>query len=167
MLRTPNPSGIRKCLGIVTLLVISLLLVSCLNLIMEKPDFTIRDIKFSKCSLTDMDLLLVIEVNNPNRFDFTIKSLQYSVYLNDREIGKGGLDEELCVLALSTTKIQMPVHAGFRDLGAGVKAFFTGEEIPYKIEGSACIKSFFGNSKLPFSKEGRVNLQNLMRGKWS
>jgi LEA14-like dessication related protein len=165
MIKKQNPSVMKKCFGIVALFIISLFLVSCLNLFMEKPDFTIRDIKLSKCSLTDMDLIVVIEVNNPNRFNFTIKSLQYSVYLNDGEIGKGGLDKELLIPALSATKIQMPVHAGFRDLGAGIKAIFTGDEIPYKIEGSASILSVFGSSKLPFSKEGRVNLQNLVKGK--
>jgi LEA14-like dessication related protein len=165
MIKKQNHSVMRKCLGIVALLIISLFLVSCLNLIMEKPDFTIRDIKLSKCTLTEMDLILVIEVNNPNRFNFTIKSLQYSIYLNDREIGKGGLDRELLIPALSATTIQMPIHAGFRELGVGIKAIFTGDEIPYKIEGSASIKSVFGNSKLPFSKEGRVNLQDLVKGK--
>jgi LEA14-like dessication related protein len=119
MIKKPNPSVMKKYLGIFTLLIISQFLVSCLNLIMEKPTFTIRDVKFSKYSLTEMDLLLGIEVYNPNRFDFTIKSLQYSVYLNNRKVGKGGLEEELLVSSLSTTKIEMPIHARFMDLGEG------------------------------------------------
>lgn len=167
MIKKPNPSVMRKCIGIFTLLIISQFLVSCLNLIMEKPTFTIRDVKISKYSLTDMDIMLGIDVYNPNRFDFTIKSLEYSVCLKDREVGKGRLEEELVVSSLSTTKIQMPIHARLMNLGAGFKAIFTGEDIPYKIEGNACIKTVFGNSKLPLSKEGLVNLQSLVKGKWN
>jgi LEA14-like dessication related protein len=153
----------KKCLGIFSLLIISVFLISCLNLILEKPSFVIREINLGPISLTETNLLLGVEVCNPNHFNLTINHLEYTVYLKGKKIGKGGLGNEYLVSASSTTQIQMPIHVKFKNLGGGFSAIITGEDVPYKIEGNAGIKTAFGSSDYPFSKEGHINLKNLIR----
>jgi hypothetical protein len=65
----------RATLGIFFLLALSICLVSCLNWIMEKPSFVLREIILSPSSLTEANLLIGLDVQNPNRFDLTL-SLQ-------------------------------------------------------------------------------------------
>ena len=147
--------------GILLLLCIPLLLVSCLSWIMEKPTFTLQEITLSPRSLTEMSLLLVIEVDNPNHFDFTLKSLEYNVYLTDENIGKGCLEKEYLISSSSKTRIQVPIDIKFKNLGGSLKAVLMSHNLPYRIEGNARIKMVFENVHFPFSNEGRINLNGF------
>lgn len=127
---------------------------------MEKPFFVLRGVILSPRSATEMNLLLGLEVQNPNRFDLTLKSFEYTLYLKNEEIGNGHLEKELLIHSLSTTQVQIPVAAKLKDLGGILKAIFTGDELPYKIEGKADVGMAFGTLNFPFSKEGHINLKN-------
>ena len=160
---TQNPSSYTpnvKKKFLINLFALSVLLVSCLSWILEKPSFVLREIILRPRSFTEMNLLLGLEVQNPNRFDLTLKSFEYTVYLNNEEIGNGRLEKELLIPSSSITRVQVPVVAKFKDLGGSLKTIITGDELPYKIEGKTDIKTAFGGLNFPFSKEGRINLKN-------
>jgi LEA14-like dessication related protein len=127
---------------------------------MEKPSFVLREIVLEPRSFREMHLLLGIEVHNPNRFDLTLNSFEYTVYLNNEEIGNGHLEKELLISSSSVTQVQAPVVAKFKGLGKSLKAIITGDDLPYKIEGKAGITTAFGSLNFPFSKEGRIDLKN-------
>jgi len=146
-------------LKIFCLLVFSLSLLSCLSWVLEKPTFVLREINLSPRSFTEMNLLLGLEVQNPNRLDFTLSSFAYILYLNNKEIGTGRLEKELLIPSLSTSRVQAPVVAKFKDLGEILKTIVTTDDVPYKIEGKADVKTVLGNFNFPFSKEGRINLK--------
>ena len=149
----------QKTFKIFCLLVFSLSLLSCLSWVLEKPTFVLREISLSPRSFTEMNLLLGLEVQNPNRLDFTLSSVEYILYLNNKEIGTGRLEKELLIPSLSTSRVQAPIVAKFKDLGEILKTIVTTDDIPYKIEGKANVKTVFGNLNFPFSKEGRINLK--------
>jgi len=128
---------------------------------MEKPSFVLRAITLRPSSLTEVNLLLGLDVQNPNRFDLTLKSLEYVVFLNNEEIGKGRLEKEVLVPSSSTTQVQAVVVAKFKDLGGSLKMIISGHDLPYKIEGKASVKTAFGSREFPFSKDGRVDVENL------
>ncbi len=143
--------------GLLILLVLSILVTSCLNWFLDKPFIIVREIILSPRSLLEMNLLLGIEVQNPNRFDLTLTSFEYTVHLNNEEIGTGHLEKEILVPASSTTRVQAPVAAKFKNLGGSLKTILTGEDLPYKIEGKAVVKTAFGSLSFSFSKDGRIN----------
>jgi LEA14-like dessication related protein len=162
-LDTQNPSSYTfavKKLCLVSLCTLSLLFVSCLSWIMEKPSFVLREIILEPRSFREMHLLLGIEVHNPNRFDLTLNSFEYTVYLNNEEIGNGRLEKELLISSSSVTQVQAPVVAKFKGLGKSLKAIITGDDLPYKIKGKVGIKTAFGSLNFPLSKEGRIDLKN-------
>ena len=145
--------------GILFLFILPLVLVSCLGWILEKPSFVLREITLSPRSLIEMNLLLGLDVQNPNRFDLTLTSFEYAVYLNNEEIGKGRLEKEILIPSSSITQVQAPVAASFKNLGGSLRSIIagmTGKDVSYKIEGKAEVKTFFGSFNFPFSKEGRI-----------
>ncbi|MFH0801470.1 MAG: LEA type 2 family protein [bacterium] len=144
---------------ILFLLGLSISLVSCLNWIMEKPSIVLHEIVLNPSSLTEMTLILGLDVQNPNRFDLTLKSFEYVFFLNNEEIGSGRLEKEIPVPSSSTTRMKVSVDAKFKDLGVILKTIITGHDLPYKIEGKAYIKTVFGGRFFPFSKDGRINLK--------
>ena len=135
------------------------LLVSCLDWILEKPTFIIREIILSPRNFTEMDLRIGLEAQNPNRFDLTLRSFEYTVYLNREEVGGGRMEKEVRIPSLSVTRLEIPLVAKFRNFSGSLKAIITGEDLPYRIEGKADVKTVFGSLHFPFSKEGRINLK--------
>ncbi len=143
--------------GMWFLFALSFLIVSCLGWILEKPSFVLREIILTPRSFKDMSLLLGLEIQNPNRFDLTLKSFECNVYLDKEEIGNGRLEKEVLIPSSTTTRAQVPVAVKIKDLSGILKAVITGDKLPYRIEGKADIKTVFGSLYFPFSKEGRLN----------
>jgi LEA14-like dessication related protein len=129
---------------------------------MEKPSFVLRDITIRPRSFTEINLLLGLDVQNPNRFDLTLKSFEYTIYLNNKKIGKGCLEKELLIPSSSIIRVQMPVVTKLKDWGRNLKTIITGDELLYKIEGKTDIKIALVYLKFPFSKEGHINLKDLI-----
>lgn len=144
--------------GILFLCAISLLLASCLGWILEKPSFVLRGIVISPRSLTEMKLLVGLDVLNPNRLDLTLKSFECTIYIDNEEIGKGRVEKEILVPSSSTTRVEVPVDVKFRDLGRSLKLVFAGGNLPYRIEGTADVGTAFGSLRFPFSEEGQTPL---------
>lgn len=154
-----NPTNVRAHYGILFLIAFSLLLVSCLGWILEKPSFVLREITLTPRSLTEMTLLLGLDVQNPNRFDLTLKSFEYTLYLDNEEIGNGRLEKELLIPSSSITRVQAPVAASFKNLAGSLKSIISGiagKDMAYKIEGKVNVQALYGSFTFPFSKEGRI-----------
>ncbi len=155
-----NHGKIRSFYKIFFIFVISALLSSCLSWIIEVPSFTIRGVTLRPLSFTGMNLLLDIDVRNPNRFDLQFKSFEYTVYLKNEAVGNGSLENELLIPSSSTTRIKVPLSARFKDLSNSLKTILTEGDLPYKIEGKATVKTVFGSRQFTFSNEGHINLKN-------
>lgn len=136
------------------------LLVSCLSWIMEMPSFTVRGVTLRMISFPQVNLLLDIDVKNPNHFDLVLQSFEYTIYLKDEEIGSGHLENMLPIPASSLTRVQAPVAVGFKNLGGSLKDVLTEANLPYKIEGKIVVKTALGSRQFPFSSAGRINLTN-------
>jgi LEA14-like dessication related protein len=144
---------------LLSLVVLTLSLVSCVGWIFEKPVIVLREVSLSPLSFTEMKLLLGLDVQNTNRFDMTLKTFEYTAYLNNEKIGTGRMEQEVRIPSASTTRVQAPIAASFKNLSGSLKtlvAGLTGKEIPYKIEGKARIQTIFGGIDFPFSKEGFI-----------
>jgi len=136
-----------------------LLLPACLSWFMEKPTFSLKEISVNRISLTDISFLIGIEVQNPNSFDLNLASLEYTVFFNEREVGKGRLDEKVRMAKASSTVVRVPLRADFRTLGDPVRMILAGQDLKYRIEGSAVLKALLSTKTLPFSKTGEFRLK--------
>ncbi|MGO9138074.1 MAG: LEA type 2 family protein [Syntrophales bacterium] len=124
---------------------------------MEKPSFVLREIILRPSSLTEANLLIGLDIQNQNRFNLTLKSFEYVVFLDDKEIGTGHLEKEILVPSSSTTPVQVSVVAKFKDLGGILKTIISGHNLSYRIEGTASIGTAFGTRDFSLSKDGRTN----------
>ncbi|MEW6334386.1 MAG: LEA type 2 family protein [Thermodesulfobacteriota bacterium] len=147
---------IRALRGWLLLLVLSVFLASCLNWILEKPSFSLREITVNPRSLKELQLILGIDVHNPNRFDLTLRSFEYTITLSGEEVGVGRLEKELLIPAASTSRVQAPVSAEFKNLGGSLLSIITGKGLPYKFEGRAEVKTIIGSVTFTFADDGRL-----------
>ncbi len=135
----------------------TLMITGCAGLIFEEPTITLREIHVRQISLSDASLVFVAEIQNPNRYDLRLKSLNYTVYLNERETGSGSLQKEITVPASSSTPVEIPVSARFGSLGEIAKMYISGGELSYRIEGKALVKAGLFDRNFPFSRTGTLS----------
>ena len=133
-----------------------LLLAGCAGLFFDEPTITLKEIHIRQLSLTDASLVFVAEIQNPNRYELRLKSLDYNVYMDDRETGGGTLQKEISVPASSSAPVEIPVSARFGSLGAVAKMYISGQELPYRIEGKALVKAGLFDRTFPFSHTGTL-----------
>ncbi len=145
-----------KSLGKILVIGCFVLLSSCLSYFFEKPTFSLKEIAITRFSLTEINFLFGIEVQNPNNFDLKLRGLEYVVYLNDRDVGKGRLEKEVLISKAGSTLVQVPLAADFKRLGNPVDLILSGKDLRYKIEGAAIIKTSLGTTTVPFSEVGEI-----------
>ena len=143
---------------LVTLIII-LFLPSCLSWFIEKPTFNLKEIAITRFSLLEVQFLFGVAGQNPNTFDLKLRALEYTVYFNDQEVGKGRMDQEILIAKSAATLVQVPLQADFKNLGNPLKEFLAGKDLRYKIEGAAIVKATLGSATIPFSKSGEVKIK--------
>jgi LEA14-like dessication related protein len=148
----------RTCKAI-PLLALILYLPSCLSWFIEKPTFNLKEVAITRFSLLDVQFLFGVEVQNPNTFDLKLRALEYTVYFNDQEVGKGRMDQEVLIAKSAATLVQVPLQADFKNLGNPLKEILAGRDLQYKIEGAAIVKAALGSATIPFSKSGEVKIK--------
>lgn len=148
----------RTCKAI-PLLALILFLPSCLSWFIEKPTFNLKEVAITRFSLLGVQFLFGVEVQNPNTFDLKLRALDYTVYFNDQEVGKGRMDQEVLIAKSAATLVQVPLQADFKNLGNPLKEIRAGRDLQYKIEGAAIVKAALGSATIPFSKSGEVKIK--------
>jgi len=136
-----------------------LLLTSCMSWFLEQPTFALKEVAITRLSLTEVHFRFGIEVQNPNSFDLDLRALEYTVYFNDREVGRGRLDKEIRIAKTSATLVQVPLQTDFKSLGDPLGLVLGGKDLKYKIEGAAIVKASLGTATIPFSKSGNIKIK--------
>ena len=148
-----------KFCKIILILGFFLLLTSCLGWFLDKPTFTLKEVAITRFSLTEVNFLFGIEVQNPNSIDLKLKGLEYTVYINGQEVGKGRLEKEVQIAKSASTIVPIPLATDFRSLGDPIQFILSGRDLQYKIEGAAIIKATLGTSTIPFSNSGEIKIK--------
>ncbi len=136
-----------------------LLLVSCLSWWIEKPILSVREIRVDQISPGDLHITLKVEAENPNRFDLKLTALDYTFYLDQREVGRGSLAEEISLPASSKSAVELPVTARLSPTGGLLKSVFSARDSVYKIVGTARVSTTLGSTTFPFSRTGSFRLK--------
>lgn len=85
-----------------------------------------------------LELELAVLGTNPNEFGVRLERFEYRVLLAGREVADGSLDPARFVAAGGTVPLRFPVYADLpprRPLLSAVARAFTGEPLPYRLEG--------------------------------
>jgi LEA14-like dessication related protein len=143
----------------IALILIFLSIPSCLTWFIEKPTFNLKEVAITRFSLLEVQFLFGVEVQNPNTFDLKLRALDYTVYFNDQEVGKGRMDQEILIAKSAATLVQVPLQADFKILGNPLREILAGKDLRYKIEGAAIVKATLGSATIPFSKSGEVKIK--------
>ncbi len=140
--------------------ILGLLLSSCaaLNPI-EKPQVAITHIKMAPNNGFQQQLLVGLQLDNPNSFAVNLGRLRYQLSLQGQALAGGSLNESFSLPANGRTQIVVPVDVNLLS-GLGVLRAIMGSmqsDLDYQLSLTAAVENF-GLGDITINKNGKVGL---------
>jgi LEA14-like dessication related protein len=157
--RKKGGNAVPKFIKVVLIIVLLCLQYACLGWIVEKPTFALKEVSLTLHSMKELEALLTVSVDNPNRYDLTVTSFEYRILLGEKEMSKGSYNEPIRIPKTSQQEIKIPLSAEFDNLGAIFKAYISGQDIHYRVEGIVHVKALWGSTTIPLVREGHWNIK--------
>ena len=130
----------------------------------QKPKFSLASLEIEKLTLGGADLLVRINAENPNAFDFTIREMKGELIINrDKWADLKSLEEKLFPSG-ETTEMDFRFQLNFLSMGRGLYNILKERgTIDYNLEGGVQLGSsleLLGETSLPLSLSGKIDLIN-------
>lgn len=130
--------------------------------VVKVPKISLENLSLKSLSLTKADLVVDLNIQNPNGFDLNVSDLDYQLDLNGVSPISGTIDRSLELTQNSASTIQLPVSLNLLDLGSAVRDILINREnISFSFSGSSTVGSslpIFEPSSFNFEREGTLNI---------
>ncbi|KAH7404101.1 hypothetical protein KP509_15G010500 [Ceratopteris richardii] len=119
-----------------------------------KPDVDLDKIEYDRFSLEETTASLHLKVENKNKFDLGVNTLEYNFTLGDDNIANATLSESTKIGQCGEGILEVPITFRPKDLGFAVWDIIKGRGAGYSMKGKLEVDTPFGPMNIPFSKEG-------------
>ncbi|KAH7387836.1 hypothetical protein KP509_16G044400 [Ceratopteris richardii] len=119
-----------------------------------KPDVDLDKIEYDRFSLEETTASLHLKVENKNKFDLGVNTLEYNFTLGDHNIANATLSESTKIGQCGEGILEVPITFRPKDLGSAVWDIIRGRGAGYSMKGKLEVDTPFGPMNIPFSKEG-------------
>lgn len=117
-------------------------------------------------NLGSIPLIISIEVENPNSFSITSKSLVYTLAWREEEIAGGEIRGEKKVPAEGRKTFHIPVRISIEPMMKAVGQALKSHKVTFTAYGSLTLSTFTGDISIPFRKNISKDLKEFVkRGK--
>ncbi|MCG8051416.1 MAG: LEA type 2 family protein [Candidatus Thiodiazotropha endolucinida] len=126
------------------------------------PDVRVSRIDVQRLSLQAIDLMLELEVENPNRFALMLQRLDYQFKLNGIDVGQGAAAQSLNIDKQGKGWVRLPLSLDLQKAGGGLySALMGGRGLSYELSGmldATGDSPLIGDIKIPLDRQGSFNL---------
>ncbi|MCG7975324.1 MAG: LEA type 2 family protein [Candidatus Thiodiazotropha taylori] len=126
------------------------------------PDVRVSRIDVQRLSLQAIDLMLELEVENPNRFALMLQRLDYQFKLNGIDVGQGAAAQSLNIDKQGKGRVRLPLSLDLQKAGGGLySALMGGRGLSYELSGMLDATGdtpLIGDIKIPLDRQGNFNL---------
>ncbi|MCG8067373.1 MAG: LEA type 2 family protein, partial [Candidatus Thiodiazotropha taylori] len=126
------------------------------------PDVRVNRIDVQRMSLQAIDLMLELEVENPNRFALMLQRLDYQFKLNGIDVGQGAAAQSLNIDKQGKGRVRLPLSLDLQKAGGGLySALMGGRGLSYELSGMLDATGdtpLIGDIKIPLDRQGSFNL---------
>ncbi|MCP3139748.1 LEA type 2 family protein [Pyxidicoccus xibeiensis] len=127
----------------------------------KKPSISFKTARLADASLSDATVNLVYEVNNPNGFGLDLASVDYSFFVEGKQVVAGKPKKGLNLKANGKSELVFPANVKFADIAPVVETFLNKDRAGFKAEGSVGVKTPIGVLNFPLSKEGTFEVPKI------
>ncbi|MEW8027397.1 MAG: LEA type 2 family protein [Candidatus Thiodiazotropha sp.] len=127
------------------------------------PDFSISSLAVKRLTLHEADLLLQLEVENPNSFSLMLQQLDYQLKFNGAVIGRGLIRRPVDIVQGGNGVVSIPLTIDLAQAGKGLYSALLGPaDIRYELNGSIQAsgpRELLRSFKIPLEKQGQIQLK--------
>lgn len=124
------------------------------------PELRFQNLQIKKVGLTTSEILINLNLNNPNFFKFYLKNLSYDFKVAGHDWAVGKINRQYDIKAKSSTDIVIPITLDLLQMGqAVIKIISTDNNINYTFNGMLEINTshlLFKEFDIPLKKSGQV-----------
>lgn len=129
----------------------------------EPPQVTARAIRVNAVGPVGLDLVLELDVYNPNSFELRARSVEGVVVLSGgQELGRGRAIPDKPIAAKKTETVVSTLSVPWASLNALLPLAAADQPIPYKFVGTASIGGKSLNVNVPFELAGALTRAELL-----
>jgi len=125
------------------------------------PKISVSNIKLGKMDFKTADVMLTLDVENPNIFDIDITSLIYDINVAGITWVKSSLKKPVELKNAAHSKVDIPITINIWDVGGSVLESLTKQKpLSYNVTGNMAVNTdlpLFQDIKLPFDYSASVN----------
>jgi len=135
----------------------------------KNPKVRVVSIKLSSNPLLTKDPLEVVlhlEVFNPNSYSLNVSKAVYSVAIGNKELASGEKNEQVRLEPSQETTVTVPVTLNPSVFTAALYEVIEARAVPYEFNGSLEVEApLVGVLRVPFSKTGTFDPLDFIRRK--
>lgn len=124
------------------------------------PKISIADVRIDRLELSGADLLLQLEIENPNPFDFALNQLQFSFDVDGSRWANSAVERTQAIRAGAGATIDLPFSVDFSEVGRSFyRSLVAGNRLNYTVDGALRVGSrvpMLEDLQVPFNKSGRL-----------
>ena len=125
----------------------------------EPLGVTLVDLEVTEVTVFETTLAAQLRITNPNPEAISIDGGSFTLYLDEKKIGRGTTAEAFTVERFDSTITQVVFHINNASALLRVKETFGEDEVSYGVRGSLYTQGSFGTKNLKIERTGRIDLQ--------
>ena len=127
------------------------------------PQVKITGLKINHLSYSAAELVAQVEVHNPNVFELAFSDFDYRLYVNQREWGKGSIDQRIAIPQKGAGSLGIPVRLNIMEMGqTAYQLLSSSQSLQYNLQGSLVLDTgmaLLNNYRMPLNIEGIASLK--------
>jgi len=143
---------------LILLLLILPLLSSCsegIKNVVEPPKVQVHKVEMGNFSFSGGSALVVLDIQNPNRFPIPLSGFDYGLSLNGAQVAKGVKEQKVTIRAGESQKVEVPLTLSFTNMVNMLPGLLRDRNLNYSLDGSVHLPWF----NIPFQRTGNTTLR--------
>ncbi len=127
----------------------------------KEPTFNFQRLGLENLSLAGLTLDTVWSLNNPNAVSISLASVDYALFIDEKQVVAGAPKQGLQVAANAASELHFPAAFKFQDIVAVVETFLNKDFAGYRAEGALGVQTPIGVIRIPIVKSGQFEVPKI------
>lgn len=101
--------------------------------------------------------VVTFKIKNPNWIGLTVEQLEYSILINNKELGSGKTESRISIPGRGRSIVDVPVDVRLKEMSGSLFKILLAGRMEYRVKGKAVFSTFFGNIEYPFDLTKKIN----------
>ena len=122
----------------------------------KRCSLKIDKIKISDLSNEGFKAVVTLKIKNPNWIGLTVKQLEYSFFINNKELGSGKTESRISIPGRGKSTIDVPVDIKLTEMSGSLFKIYLAGKMECRVKGRVVFSSFLGNAEYPFDRTKKL-----------